>query len=579
MRPYWWYWPLRWFWSYRSHGCSFPRAPAVGDDGPMRRPMPLGPQLLALQALIVLSCVVLAGSAAASLQQRQIREAYGDQMMAVARNAATLPDVIEAYEQPGGPGDDLQDLADLLQQASKVSFVVFLDSGGLRLSHPDPALIGSPSTTSAAEVLRGQEFLGTQTGTLGPSLRAKVPVEDASGRILGAVSVGIVESELDRDFGEDVPRLVAWLGGAAVLGSVGSYLLTRLVRRRLSGLEPDEIARLLQAREAMLHGIREGVVAVDERGRVVLVNDEACRLLELDGGEADPGGGGVVGSRAADVLDPAALALLEAADDAVDAPLLVGERVLLASRTPALVHGRRVGRVLTVRDRTELSGALRELDGERSLTTTLRAQAHEFSNHLHVLRGLLELGRTADAAAFIDRLGGGGRLLSGAGLDGVEDASVSALLMAKAALARERGTELVVAPASGVAEGAGDDVLTVLGNLVDNALDAAGQGGRVVVEVRTGADGAGVVAVDDDGPGVPEALREEVFRVGVTTKTRGGGHHGQGIGLALVARIAERRGGSAAVTRSALGGARLEVVLGGSGRPASSSEQLAGAAT
>ncbi|MGQ7298185.1 ATP-binding protein [Quadrisphaera sp. KR29] len=542
----------------------------------MRRPMPLGPQLLALQALIVLSAVVIAGVAAVSLQQRQIRQAYGDQMVAVARNAATLPDVVEAYEQPGGPGDDLQDLATLLQQASQVSFVVFLDRDGIRLSHPDPSLIGSPSTTSAAEVLRGEEFLGTQTGTLGPSLRAKVPVRDASGRILGAVSVGIVESELADDFTEDVPWLAAWLGGAAVLGSVGSYLLTRLVRRRIMGLEPDEIARLLQAREAMLHGIREGVLAVDERGRVVLVNDEACRLLDLDSGHGDDGGG-VVGSPAAGVLDPAALALLEADDDAVDAPLLVGERVLLASRTPALVHGRRVGRVLTVRDRTELSGAVRELDGQRSLTTTLRAQAHEFSNHLHVLRGLLELGRTADAAALIDRLGGGGRLLSGAGLGAVEDPSVSALLMAKAALARERGAELVVVPATRVPAGAGEDVLTVLGNLVDNALDAAGQGGRVLVDVRGEPGGPWRVVVDDDGPGVPAPLREEVFRVGVTTKDGGDGRHGQGIGLALVARVAARRGGSAAVGTSPLGGARFEVVLGGGSSSPSSSGQLAGA--
>lgn len=539
----------------------------------MRRPMPLGPQLLALQALIVLSCVVLAGFAAVSLQQRQIRQAYTDQMEAVATNAATLPDVIEAYGQPD-PSKDLDPLADLLQQASEVSFVVFLDRDGIRLSHPDKTLIGSPSTTSAAEVLQGQPFVGTQTGTLGPSLRAKMPIRDGSDRIIGAVSVGIVESELDDDFTEDVPWLAAWLGGAAVLGSVGSYLLTRLVRRRISGLEPDEIARLLQAREAMLHGIREGVLAVDERGRVVLVNDEACRLLDLDGRQA---GGGVVGSRATDVLDPAALELLEADADAVDAPLLVGERVLLASRTPALVQGRRVGRVLTVRDRTELSGAVRELDGQRSLTTTLRAQAHEFSNHLHVLRGLLELGRTADAAALIDRLGGGGRLMSGAGLGGVEDGAVSALLMAKAALARERGAEVVVAPATRVPEGAGDDVVTVLGNLVDNALDAAGQAGRVVVEVRSTVAGGWVLTVDDDGPGVPEAQREEVFRVGVTTKAGGDGRHGQGIGLALVARIAARRGGSAAVTRSELGGARFEVVLGAAARSSSSSSELAGA--
>lgn len=538
--------------------------------------MPLGPQLLALQALIVLSCVVLAGFAAVSLQQRQIRQAYSDQMLAVATNAATLPDVLEAYEQPD-PSTDLQPLANLLQQASKVSFVVFLDRDGIRLSHPDAELIGSPSTTSAAEVLRGAPFVGTQTGTLGPSLRAKMPIEDGSGRIIGAVSVGVVESQLQSDFTEDVPWLAAWLGGAAVLGSVGSYLLTRLVRRRIMGLEPDEIARLLQAREAMLHGIREGVLAVDERGRVVLVNDEARRLLGLEGEGTGADEEALTGRPAAAVLDPAALALLEADDDAVDAPLLVGERVLLASRTPALVHGRRVGRVLTVRDRTELSGAVRELDGQRSLTTTLRAQAHEFSNQLHVLQGLLELSRTADAVALIDRLGGGGRLLSGAGLGEVHDASVSALLMAKAALARERGAELVVVPSTRVPEGAGDDVITVLGNLVDNALDAAGQGGRVRVEVLGGPGGRWCVTVDDDGPGVPDELREEVFRVGVTTKAGGGGHHGQGIGLALVARVAARRGGSATVTRSDLGGARFEVVLGAAPSSSSSSEQLAGA--
>ncbi|WP_309225463.1 sensor histidine kinase [Quadrisphaera sp. INWT6] len=541
----------------------------------MRRPMPLGPQLLALQALIVLSAVLVAGLAAASIQRAQVRDDYSERMLLVATSASKLPDVLEAYGQPR-PSDDLQQLAEVLRQASQVTFVVFLDADGTRLSHPDPSLIGSASSTDSAEVLRGETFVGTQTGTLGESLRAKVPVTDGSGRIIGAVSVGILESQLDRDFGEEVPWLLGWLGGAAVLGSVGSYLVTRLVRRRIMGLEPDEIARLLQAREAMLHGIREGVLAVDEHGRVVLVNDEACRLLDLDRAEGTDDA--LTGRAAAEVLDPAALDLLDAADDAVDAPLLVGERVLLASRTPALVQGRRVGRVLTVRDRTELSGAVRELDGQRSLTTTLRAQAHEFSNQLHVLRGLLELGRTADAAALIDRLGGGGRLLSGAGLGGVHDASVSALLMAKAALARERGAELVVTPATRVGEGAGDDVITVLGNLVDNALDAAGQGGRVRVDVRGDGRGGWVLAVDDDGPGVPVALREEVFRVGVTTKDGGDGRHGQGIGLALVARVAARRGGSAVATTSELGGARFEVVLGPGGpAPSSSSAQLAGA--
>ena len=264
--------------------------------------------------------------------------------------------------------------------------------------------------------------------------------------------------------------------------------------------------------------------------------------------------------------------------DLVDEPLLAGERLLVVNRTSAVVSGRQVAHLLTLRDRTELSGALRELDSQRSLTATLRAQAHEFSNHLHVVQGLLELGRGQDASEFIDRIGGGGDLPSGGGSSPVRDPAVAALLLAKSAVARERGCQVRLDPASSLPElpGGDDDLLTVLGNLVDNAVDAAGQGGTVVVFVGPAGPGATaddaadladdhdlLVRVDDDGPGVPPQDRDRVFTVGVSTKggrgQDGQAQHGRGIGLALVARVASRRGGSAAVQDSPLGGARVVV--------------------
>ena len=389
-------------------------------------------------------------------------------------------------------------------------------------------------------------FVGTETGTLGESLRAKVPVRSATGEVIGAASVGILETELEAALREDLPVLAAWLGGAAAVGVALSVLVARLVRRRTHGLSPEQIEGLLQAREAILHGVREGVVAVDA-GRVVLANEQCVRLLGLPG---DP-----TGSRAVDVLDPSVLALLEADEHAVDAPVLVGERLLLAGRSDAVVEGRPVARVLSLRDRTEVSEALRELDGQRSLTATLRAQAHEFANNLHVVQGLIDLGRPEDARAFIDRVGGGGDLVPGDGLARLGDSAVAALLIAKAATARERGSRLRLDPASRV-ERADDDVLTALGNLVDNALDACGTGADVVVLVVVDDEGS-LVRVDDDGPGVPAEARERVFDVGVTTKP--GGTAGRGIGLALVRRAALRRGGDATVAVSPAGGARVEV--------------------
>lgn len=502
-------------------------------------------QLVLLQTGIVLLTLAAGGLVAAALQQQQIRDSYRQQVLAVATSTAALPSVVDAYDDDD-PSATLQPLAELIRQASDVTFVVLTDDTGVRFTHPDPARIGEPASTDPSTTLAGEVFVGTETGTLGESLRAKVPVRSPSGEVMGAASVGILETELEAALREDLPVLAAWLGGAAAVGVALSVLVARLVRRRTHGLTPQEIEGLLQAREAILHGVREGVVAVDG-GRVVLANQQCVRLLGLP---ADP-----TGARAVDVLDPSVLSLLWGDEHAVDAPVLVGERLLLANRSDAVVEGRPVARVLSLRDRTEVSEALRELDGQRSLTATLRAQAHEFANNLHVVQGLIDLGRPEDARAFIDRVGGGGDLVPGDGLTRLGDSAVAALLIAKAATARERGSRLRLDPASRV-ERADDDVLTALGNLVDNALDAGGAGTEIVVLVVVD-DEESLVRVDDDGPGVPVEAREQVFDVGVTTKP--GGTAGRGIGLALVRRAALRRGGDAVVLASPAAGARVEV--------------------
>ena len=520
----------------------------------MRRgTLPLTLQLLLVQVLVVLVTVLAAGALAIHLQERQIRDAYRQQVLSTARSVAALPSVVDAYDDPD-PASELAPLAELVRRSSGMTFVVLTDARGMRYSHPDPARIGQMVSTDPGTALSGTTFVGTQTGTLGASLRAKVPVRDASGRVVGAASVGILESHLTADLREDVPALVGWLSGAALLGTAGSLLVARTLRRRIFGLEPEEIARLLQTREAMLHGIREGVLAVGAAGRVEVVNDEARRLLGLTG---DP-----TGSLAEAVLDASIVPLLRTGRTVVDEPVLSGERLLIANRTTATVGGRGVAHVLTLRDRTELSDAMRALDGQRSLTSSLRAQAHEFRNQLHVIAGLVDVGSAEQVSAYVERITGGQPL----------DATplppgAAALLAAKAAQARERGVRLDLDASGDAAAGFGDaddDLVTVLGNLVDNALDAVVPGGRIEVSVGTGDldRGVVVVVVDDDGAGVPARLRSEVFTVGVSTKNGGERGGGRGLGLALVSRVASRRGGCAVVGDSPLGGARVRVELG-----------------
>ena len=237
----------------------------VGHDDRVRRRLPLAAQLLAMQIAIVLAVLGAAGLLAFQLQQEQIRETYAGRVLEMARSLAQQPAVREAYASDD-PSAALQPLAELVRTSAGAEFVVFTDIRGVRYSHPDPDKIGRRVSTDPSVALGGGEFVGTETGTLGVSLRAKVPVRDPAGAVRGVVSVGILESELSADLAGVLPRLVAWLTGAAFVGVVGAVALTRLVRRRIHGLEPEEIAELLQAREAMLHGIREGVLAVDEQG-------------------------------------------------------------------------------------------------------------------------------------------------------------------------------------------------------------------------------------------------------------------------------------------------------------------------
>ena len=369
-------------------------------------------------------------------------------------------------------------------------------------------------------------------------MRAKVPVRNDEGQVIGLVSVGLLASRVSAQLRNDLPVLLIPPALGLALGVLGSILLARRIKRQTFGLEPSEISALLEQREAVLHGIREGMVATDPAGRVILVNDEAKRLLDLDDS--------VVGRPFADVLPSGHVrGVVDGSVDGPDQVVLVNDRVLVANRMPVTVRGRDVGAVVTLRDRTELEVLLRELNDVRSLADALRAQEHEFSHRLHVIAGLLELGRYDDAAGFISKSSRVHQELVASVIENVGEPTLAALLLGKAAVASERGIELRVTEDSRLPEGYGDprDLVTVVGNLVDNALDSVASvgGGSISVTLRDEPGGV-VVQVRDSGPGVEPAFVDEIFRDGFTTKVANGTGR-RGLGLALVSQTVRRREG------------------------------------
>jgi two-component system CitB family sensor kinase len=531
--------------------------------------MSLRLQLLLLQALIVCASVGGAGAVAGTLQERQLREAYLDRMIGVAQSVARLPTILDAFDDPD-PSASIQPIAEVIRESSNVTYVVVTDAEGIRYSHPNADRIGERVSTDPSVPLSGEMFVGTETGTLGESWRAKVPVFADDGTVIGTVSVGILESALQEEFLGNLTGLLVALCLSAVAGLIGAAWVTSIIRRRIYRLEPREIASLVDSRHTMLHGMSEGVITVDKDGCITLANDAALELLGLDAR-----GDEIVGRPAADVLEPAIIDVLERGEPEGQL-VLAGERVLVARSTGT--HGAPDGdgtvvpeeATLLLRDHTELHALLRQMDGAQSLADGLQAQAHEFANTLHVVAGLVELGHTDEALGYISRTGNGGPLADIGSESVLGHQELSALLMVKASHARELGATLEVvtspvAPDHGVPSEWEGDLVTIVGNLVDNSIEACGAGHRTRVEFSVEEHDL-VVRVDDDGPGIPAERAEQIFIDGMSTKTlapdgQARGATRRGIGLALVRRIVRRRRGTVGLVPSALGGACFEVRL------------------
>ena len=502
----------------------------------------LSTQILLLQLAIIV--LTLGTGLAVSIAQarRQLDKQSGKQSLAIARTVAATPEVGRAFHS-ADPPRIIQPIAERIQQATNASFVVVANRRGIRYSHPDPAKVGKHLSTPPGAVLSGKEFVGVQTGSLGRSVRAKVPIYE-DGRIIGLVSVGLLERNISAQLRADLPVILIPPALGLALGIVGSVLLARRIKRQTFGLEPDAIAALLEQREAMLHGIREGTLATDTAGRITLVNDEAKRLLDLDDS--------ALGRSLADIVPAGHVReVLLGNVDLPDQVVLVNDRVLVVNRMPVSIRGSDVGAVITLRDRTELEALVRERDEARGLARALRAQEHDFSHKLHVVAGLIELGRYDEAVGFINQSSLVHQALVGSIVDNVGDPALVALLLGKAAVASERGIDLRVGEETRLPDHVEDSqtLISVLGNLVDNAIDSVGStergSGWIEVTIRDEPDGT-YIRVHDSGPGIDPAVADEIFEDGFTTKVARGTTR-RGLGLALVRQAVRRRGGSVEV--------------------------------
>jgi two-component system CitB family sensor kinase len=452
--------------------------------------------------------------------------------LAIARATAAIPE-LPTLLKSGDPEGKIAELGEKIRKNTDASYVVIANSQAIRFSHPNILLIGKRLDGDQPS-LQGKSYTRINHGTLGISVNGKTPIYDATGKIVGLVSAGILVEKLGNQSSYLFRTFLLYGFGFLIIGLLLSELLVRLSRNWKLAAELEAITMQFHEREAMLHSIREGVITLTPENRITLVNDEACRLLELKPSS--------VGKKISDLFTPGRLrSLLEGTiDENDDFRVLTDKYSILINRRPVNKKDRLIGSVVTLRDRTEHVELMRELDSVQNFTDALRSQQHEYANRLHVLSGLLELHKYQEASEFLGEIAFAQTNLAEELNMNLSNPLIVALLIAKVTIASERGVKLIVDAQTSINDLNADQngLVTIIGNLLDNGIDAASGTAKAeahIIFTKVDSNSKKII-VRDSGPGLPEGNPHVVFEDGYSTKvTRGAGH--RGLGLAIVHRL------------------------------------------
>lgn len=508
------------------------------------RPRSVASHVLTVLGGILVLVIGLSMLTAYAQAVRHVEDAAAARVLDVARAVAATDDVRDALAS-ADPAAALTEVVERARQLTATDFIVVMSPAGVRYTHPTTDLVGSHYVGTIAPAAAGGEVVEQFTGSLGPSTRAVVPVL-VDGEVTGLVAVGIRRDRVSQHLASALPPALLPGLAAGFLGAAASWWVAHRVRQQTLGLNAIELRRLHDHHDAVLHAVREGLVITDTTGRLQVVNDEAQRLLGV--------GPDAVGRPVTEVgVAPALADVLRGQRPQVDVPHASGGRVLLVSSDVVRRKGAAVATLTTLRDRTELAELTGQLATTRSLADALHAQAHESANKLHTVITLIEVGRPDEAVAFATQGLDASRRHRDTILAAIEEPAVAALLLGKVSQAAERGVTLELDPDAHLPAGVvpPHPVVTILGNLIDNALEALvtrprGREPAIVVDVQIAA-GQVILTVSDNGPGLDVGQRERAFERGFTTKDATG-PAGRGIGLSLVRQHAELLGGCVSVS-------------------------------
>jgi len=526
------------------------------------KPKKLQTKMILLILGLILCIVGVGGVFSLQLISSILEEQMGSRALKVSQTVALIPDIRRDLERGNIEHSSIQLIVEKIRRTTEAQFIVVGDKEGRRYSHPVPERIGlfMVGGDNSLALKEGKSYISKATGTLGPSIRGKVPVLNDDGGIIGLVSVGYLVQNVNSLIRGYHIKIVTFLTAALLFGIAVTLKITDEFKKSIFGLEPGEIAALLQERTTTLETIREGVLAVDGRGLITTINQAAFKTLGLDSSQD------VIGKPVITVLpETRILDVLHTGISQLDRELLVGEKEIIVNRIPMINNGKITGVVSSFRNKDELDILARKFSQIKKYSEMLRVQTHEYSNKLYTISGLIQIGAYQEAVDLIGSETSGYQDLINSLMNIVPDPIMAGTILGKYNKAKELKVDFHIDPDSSMIDVpeciSRERLVTIIGNILDNSFEAVigqNESQRNVKLSMTDLGNDLIFEFEDSGEGVQERDWKTIFKKGFTTKKKKQGH---GMGLFLVEKALTRLQGGISVSSSELGGAVFTVII------------------
>ncbi|EUD11943.1 sensor histidine kinase DpiB [Providencia alcalifaciens] len=463
--------------------------------------------------------------------------------MSQAKMIASLDGIVSSVKDKDIP--KLKIIADKLNQDSSYDYVVIGDEHSIRLYHPNSEKIGYPMQWNKPGALEnGESYFIKGEGSMGNAVRAKTPIFDENGKVIGVVSIGYLTTKIDTSLAEIFVQTSATFLGVLVILLFLSWAFAKLIQRQMLGMEPEEITQLVLVQKGIFDAVFEGIIAVDRYGKIININHNARKMLALSESAKQ-----LIGKSISDYVSPASFFTKEITKNQHDIVCEFNGLNVIASRVAIMDGELLAGAVISFRSQNDIESLNAQLSQVRQYVDNLRTLRHEHLNWISTLSGLLQMKEYDQALALIKGESESRQQLIDSLREQFADKQVAGLLFGKYHRARELGLQLIFVPGCRLYELPSSlnstEFCAVLGNLLDNAFEASlknEMGNKQVELYISDENNEIVIEVADQGCGFPLELQDKWFERGTTTKTDA--VEGHGIGLFLVASYVNRCNGA-----------------------------------